>query len=105
MMNEEKKISQYGDVPNISVRANGRRMWTPEEDKKLMLAATGANKMKALSEELSRSVASMYQRIHTLCEYESKYSGRRTLPEDIRALVVLWQGMSHKPGRKPKTAA
>lgn len=68
MMNEEKKISQYGDVPNISVRANGRRMWTPEEDKKLMLAATGANKMKALSEE-------------------------------------LWQGMSHKPGRKPKTAA
>ena len=105
MMNEGKKITQYGDVPNISVRANGRRMWTPEEDKKLMLAATGANKMKALSEELGRSVASMYQRIHTLCEYESKYSGRRTLPEDIRALVVLWQGISHKPGRKPKTAA
>jgi len=100
--NEETKIVLYGEDPKVKVRANGRRLWTPEEDKKLLLTATGTSTMKKLSEELGRTVASMYQRLHTLCNYENRYNGRRKLPEDIRSLAVQWKSEAHKRGRKPK---
>lgn len=99
---EETKIILYGEDPKVKVRKNGHRLWTPEEDKKLMQTVTGNGKLKALGEELGRSVPTMYQRIHTLCNYESRYDGRRKLPTELHDLVVKWKSVEHKRGRKPK---
>lgn len=100
--NENKSnIKEYGSERATKERKDKRRWWTPEEDKALLNAAIETGITKELAKKTGRSVATMYQRINTLRDYESRYGGQRKLPDDVKALLEQWNKREHKRGRRP----
>ena len=103
MSENVSNIREYGVEHATKDRKDARKWWTPEEDKKILRAAIETGITKTLAAEMGRSVATMYQRINTLKNYESRYGGgKRSLPADVKVLLDQWASREHKRGRRPK---
>ena len=88
---------QYGEEHKFATRSDGRRWWTPEEDRALLRMRLGGASWGEISEALNRrghyagrtpTFGNVTGRVQYLFKHETRWGGRRPLPEDVREMIA-----------------
>ena len=93
----DRRPIQYGEERKFAARSDGRRWWTPEEDRTLLRMRLGGASWGEISEALNRggnyggrtaTFGNVTGRVRFLFNHEIKWGGRRPLPEDVRGMIA-----------------